>query len=722
MLNSIFRSVSKRATIQIILLLILNTLLFFTSSAQNGKIAGTIIDKKTGETLPGASVMLEGTTQGASSDFDGNFTIISVKPGTYNVVCKYVSYANKVIKDVKVGSGESVTVNFSMEEPLGDTLREVTITATLNKENVNTLFVMQKNNASVSDGISAETIKKTPDRNTSDVLKRVSGASIQDNKFAIIRGLNDRYNAAYINGAPLPSSESDRKAFSFDIFPSNLLDNLVIVKTATPELPADFAGGVIQINTKSIPDDNFQSFSVGSGYNSITTFKDKVTYTGSSTDWLGFDNGTRNLPGNLPPTLDFKQNYTTPQQKAELAKLMPNDWSLGKSTFKPNYNFQYAMAHTLRAKESSRSLGMMFALTYNINNSFNTSIRRDFLEDRDSLTGKYAQDFEYNDKNYITNTLAGALANFSFKINDKNSITLKNIYSINSENRVSMREGIREYYNAIKTLEKSSLRWFTENKLLTSQVVGKHLIGEKIKLNWIGGYSNINRNIPNLRKMTYTKASQKYDPTNPDEPEPEYEAAIQLTGTSPSTGGNFFYSSNIESMYNFNADVSIPLDFKSIKLSNEIKVGSGYQLREREFDARFLGFTRYAVPGKIYFDNSLLKLDESQIFSSQNLGLLSNGKGGFKLEEASKPNDSYDASSNLFSSFVMSDTRFQSWFRMVWGARLENFSQRLSSFEDDGTPVILAITKPYRVRSFVNWLHLVFMISLPTFRSEGINT
>ena len=100
----------------------------------------------------------------------------------------------------------------------------------------------------MSDGISAESIKKTPDRTTSDVLKRVSGASIQDNKFVIIRGLNDRYNAAYINGAPLPSSESDRKAFSFDIFPANLLDNLVVVKTAAPDQPADFAGGISVLN------------------------------------------------------------------------------------------------------------------------------------------------------------------------------------------------------------------------------------------------------------------------------------------------------------------------------------------------------------------------------------------------------------------------------------------------------------------------------------------
>ncbi|HEY1041081.1 MAG TPA: TonB-dependent receptor, partial [Bacteroidia bacterium] len=501
--------------------------------------------------------------------------------------------------------------------------------------------------------------------------------------------LNDRYNAAYINGAPLPSTESDRKAFSFDIFPSNLLDNLVIVKTATPELPADFAGGVIQINTKSIPEENFQTVAASTGYNTLTTNKEQYTYKGSKTDWLGFDNGARNIPNGLPETYDFKHNYTTPQKKAELAKFMPNEWALETQKFAPNYSFQYTIAQSFKAKEKPRNFGMICGVTYNRNNTFNTSIRREFQEDIDPTTNKYTQDFELKDRNYISNVLIGVLGNFSYKINDKHSISLKNMYSINTEDRVTMRDGIREYYNVIKTLEKSSVRWFTENKLYTSQLVGKHLLGKSIKLNWIGGFSNVDRNIPNLRRMTYTKASRKYDPTDPYEPDPVYEAAINITGTSPSTGGNFFYSRNKENMYSFVSDVAIPIEWKKIKLSTEIKAGGGYQRRVRDFDARFLGFTRYQIPGKTVFDKSLLVLPEEDIFAPENLGMLANGKGGFKLEEASKPNDSYDASSQLSSGFVMFDHRFRSWLRLIWGARMEHFNQRLGSFEDDGTPVVV---------------------------------
>jgi len=281
--------------------------------AQTGKISGTILDSKTGETLPGAIVLIDGTQKAASADFDGKFVISAVPAGKVTLVISYISYTTKKIAEVSVRANDVTDVNIQLDPSTSTDLQEVEVVVTLNKENNTALILQQKNNASVSDGISAETIKKTPDRSTSDVIKRVSGATIQDNKFAIIRGMNDRYVSAYLNGAPLPSSESDRKAFSFDIFPANLLDNIVILKTATPDLPGDFAGGVIQVNTKSIPDKSFYSLSIGTGYNTQTTFKEFKTYEGGKRDWLGIDDGTRALPGGLPGTSEYGE--TTPPRE-----------------------------------------------------------------------------------------------------------------------------------------------------------------------------------------------------------------------------------------------------------------------------------------------------------------------------------------------------------------------------------------------------------------------
>jgi hypothetical protein len=338
--------------------------------SQNSIIKGNVIEEKTGKTLPGVNVIIKETKFSTITDLDGNYIIKNIPAGKYEIEFSYFGFQTKIVSEVVTTANETTDVNTSLIEK-ANVLDEVVITKTKAKaESVKSLLLMQKNNASVSDGVSAETIKKTPDKTTSDVLKRISGASIQDNKFVIIRGLNDRYNTAYINGAPLPSSEPDRKAFSFDIFPSNMLDNLIITKTATPDLPGEFAGGVVQINTKSVSDKNFQSISFGSGYNTITTGKKQVTYNGGKTDFLGFDDGTRSMSPVIPDNLTFVGlNYT---QKAEIAKNSTSDWSLKNQSFSPNLNFQYTIGHNVG------KLGMLMAVTYSKSNNYSETSRYDF--------------------------------------------------------------------------------------------------------------------------------------------------------------------------------------------------------------------------------------------------------------------------------------------------------------------------------------------------------
>jgi hypothetical protein len=193
--------------------------------SQNGTVSGIILDEANGSSLPGVNISIKSVNLSSTSDFEGKFIFRNVPVGLYEIEFSYIGYQSKVVSDVNITSGEINNLNVTLI-PQKNVLDEVVITRTRAKtESVKSLLIAQKNSANVSDGISAETIKRTPDKSTSDVLKRISGASIQDNRFVIIRGLNDRYNAAFLNGAPLPSSEPDRKAFSFDIFPSNMLDN-----------------------------------------------------------------------------------------------------------------------------------------------------------------------------------------------------------------------------------------------------------------------------------------------------------------------------------------------------------------------------------------------------------------------------------------------------------------------------------------------------------------
>lgn len=634
-----------------------------------GGLKGTVIDESNGKPIPGINVVVKNTKFALSTDMDGNYIFRSIPAGTYEVEFSSMGYASKLVSEVVIKEKEITELSPSLGEQK-NMLNEVVITRTKAKtESVKSLLIQQKNSVSVSDGISAETIKRTPDRSTSDVIKRISGASIQDNKFVIIRGLNDRYNTAYINGSPLPSSEPDRKAFSFDIFPSNMIDNLIISKTATPDLPGEFAGGVVQINTKSVPDKNFQSFSFGMGYNTVTTGKNQVSYVGGKLDDLGMDDGARDLfpiPNNLtannpndPNNVSFASAYATATQ---------GDWNLFNKTFTPNMNIQYSLGRQFSIGE--KSLGALVSLTYNKTNTLFETTRRNYndsgVEGEPNILSENFNDMSYNEQ-----VLAGALANFSFKINNNNSISLKNIYSINSEDKVILRTGQSGIDQEPPYFDfKNNARWFTSNKILSSQLNGDHYFSKsKVKINWNGSISKVNRSIPNLRRNSYLSYGT-----------PDYVAQIAQTVNFQS-GGNIFYSENDETISFAKTDFSKKFSFGE-KASAEIKVGASMQNRDRTFAAKLLG---YVTMNNFEPTNALLTLPESEIFNPANMGALGNGFNGFSMLNVTKPSDQYIASSKLNSAYAMVDNVFDKW-RFVWGVRMENFTQTLDS-ENDAGPV-----------------------------------
>ncbi len=628
--------------------------------SQTSIIKGTVLDDKSGKTLPGVDITVINTKFSASTDYDGNFIIRDVPVGTYEVQIYTSSYKTKILSEVVVKANDATTLTVSLEESK-NVLKEVVVTRTRAKvESVKSLLLQQKNSASVSDGISAESIKRTPDKNTSDVLKRISGASIQDNKFVIIRGLNDRYNAAVLNGAPLPSSEPDRKAFSFDIFPSNMLDNLIITKTATPDLPGEFAGGVVQINTKSVPDKNFQTLSIGSGYNTITTFKTQRTYKGSSTDFLGFDNGVRDLPSSMPSQIAY--NALPLQEKSIIAKDFNYDWAINDARFKPNTSIQYSLGHHLDFGE--KVFGVLLSFTHNATNNFNDVRRFDYRDEERFQTN------DYNDKNYSQQILTAALANFSLKFNANNSINFKNIYSINSTDLVVERYGQTEVNDPRTTV--SDVRWFTSSKIYSGQLNGDHYFETpKIKLNWTGFYSNIDRSIPNLRRNAYSIG----DPNSSDPIENTPSSLVATSGGSTDNGGSMFFSENKESIEGAKLDLSRKFTIGE-EFINEIKVGAFTQKRKRDFYARQLFFLASTSGGT--FDSELLKLPNETIFTQANLGVISPGVNGFTLNETTQSRDAYQAGSDLNAAYLMMDNKYKA-FRLVWGARFENFVQTLNA-------------------------------------------
>src|SRR6476661_7595185 len=292
-------------------LLCMNALAF----AQQGAIVGKVTDKKTGEGVIGATVLVTGTTQAAPVNVDGSYTL-PLAPGTYNITMTYVGYKPLSFTGIEVRSKQNTTLNAVMEEN-ATALTEVTVTGVKQTGTEVALIQDLKKSEVVVSGMSNDQIVKTLDRDAAEVVKRIPGVTVQNNNFIVIRGLAERYNTVLLNDALTPSAEVDTRSFSFDILPSSVIDRVLIFKSGAPELQGEFGGGVVKVYTKNSVLENSTSLTLSGWSRSVNTFQSTFLQSDhSSTDFLGFDNGQRKLPGTLTGFDPSQQQTTTANQLA----------------------------------------------------------------------------------------------------------------------------------------------------------------------------------------------------------------------------------------------------------------------------------------------------------------------------------------------------------------------------------------------------------------------
>lgn len=456
-----------------------------------GNIKGTVTDKATREPLTGATVQLVGTTLGVVADLDGNYQFTDVKNGTYAIIIKYIGYKEIVKNGVKV-SNTPLTLSFEMEAD-AQALGEVAVVAQMKKNTDVAMMTDQRRSLVVQSGVSAQQISKTQDKDAGEVIKRVPGVSIIDDKFVMVRGLSQRYNNVWINGSAVPSSEADSRAFSFDIIPSSQLDNMVIVKSPAPEYPADFTGGFILVNTKDMPSENALNISVGGNINDQTHFGNFLYNKGSATDFLGFDNGLRTLQTGMKGAMN---TYPGSKNIDVLNNGLNNDWTV--RSMKPAGDFKFNLAYNHRwDTESGRSYGMLAAVNYS--NTYKT-----YLDMENSLYGVYDTTNDKsvymrhsNDDQYSQDSRLGAMLNLTFQpSNSHHRYEWKNIFNQIGKNRYTERRG----FNAQNDEEHKMEYYYSSRTTYNTQFTGKHTF-DRSRWDWSGGYAYANRNLPDRRRI-----------------------------------------------------------------------------------------------------------------------------------------------------------------------------------------------------------------------------
>ncbi|MQN35759.1 outer membrane beta-barrel protein, partial [Prevotella copri] len=459
------------------------------------QIKGVVIDQKSKETLIGAVVTVDGTNVKAITNIDGNFLIDGMKKDkTYTLYINYVGYKTQKIDGVQAKDADQVIAL----QPDEQQLKEVTVTAVERRNTDAAMIQVAKNSPVIVSNVSAQEISRTQDTNAGEVIRRVPGVSLIDDKFVMVRGLSQRYNNVWVNGGAVPSSEADSRAFSFDIIPSSQIDNLTIVKSPTAEYPADYSGGFIIVNTKEIPAENSFNIAVGGNWNTSSAFKDFSYSKGSGTDFLGFDNGLRNLNGgihaDLNPQLDANGKPVSDYATSLLGNGFNNDWLIKNK--KPLGDLKLAASLNQRWMLGGRTLGMLAALNY-------TNEYRTYENMENNLYGIYdAANDKPNylrhsvDDQYNNNVRLGAMINFTFLSKDGNhKYQLKNIFNQLATSRYTWRDGV----SAQSNLERSAEYYYRSRTTYNGQLTGKHTFTSDA-LDWSIGYAYANRHLPDRRR------------------------------------------------------------------------------------------------------------------------------------------------------------------------------------------------------------------------------
>lgn len=657
------KSIKSRLTLNTILFLFVVTTVY----GQTGVINGTIKNNLSQEVINGVTIRIVGTSQAVSSNHLGNFEIQKIEPGIYNLQISSLTYQTLLIEDLKVEADKIQTLHLELSPKAESSIEEVVISATrLHNTNMAVLTEIKAAHQVVS-GISQQQIKMSQDRDAAQVMSRIPGLTIIDNRFAMIRGIPERYNQVMLNNAIAPSTEIDIRTFSFDLIPSAVLERMMIYKSGSPENPGDFSGGLIKVYTNSASSENFTTFSIGSNYRVNTTFKPYVYNRTSSTDFLGFNDGSRKLPKGFP-TENIRSLPNSSPVRTEAPKLLNNDLSYNTTSTIPDINFGFNMGRSWNISKSKR-LSMLSAINYAQSYQYYT---RDFLryEKQDpSDFGMIAPPrFKYIDERYEKENRIGLLSNWALIIDPFNKIEFKNLFNQIGENITILRNG-RDFVQHGNQDRRNYMYEYRARSIYSGQLEGVHRFdGGLTSINWVVGSNYLKENQPDLRRFRTTQLNEESN---------QYNMELPPSSNLFDTGRYFGRLKEI----GVNNSTSVEHQFGG-SLENPILLKTGYlvEYRKRDFGSRY--FSYKAGSDAMSDDlNRLIILPLNQIFADNNFR-----QDGFITEEGTNPIDSYNGTS-LLSAVFFGATVPVGNFTLVGGFRGEYNNLKLSSHDAAGNPI-----------------------------------
>lgn len=602
---------------------------------ETGLIRGQVRSSETRAPIEGARVYARGVDAQAVTDANGTF-LLEVSVGVHSAYVIHPKFSDQTATDIVVAAQQTAEATIEMT-PAAAQLDDVVITAPHIKGGVASVLSERRQASSVQDALGAEDIAKSPDGSASSATRRIVGASIVGGQFLLVRGLGGRYSNTRLNGVPLPSTDPDLPGFQLDLFPTSLLSGLTVSKTFSADIPADFAGGSLNVETRTFPEEFMLRLSASGTYNTETTGRDILSYEGGATDYLGFDDGTRALPDGVPEErVAVTRGGFSGDEVGEFSSLFSNKWELLDSTAYPNLSLGFSVGDTLGL--GAGKLGYFLTLGYR--NSVSryqeqlTSPRLEGVGDDQRITPRETLWREVGSRN----AQIGTLGTVSYAPNDDHSLSVVSLLTQSGSDQASRITGLSE--REARNIDQQQLRYI-ERQLLFNQLLGKHdKLGDTLNIDWQLNTSRTLRDQPDTRGLVYREEPAGY--------------TLQ-----PGVGsGERLYTGLEQVDYGGGVDLEVPL-----LTTGAAKAGYLGRTSERNFRAR-----RFRLSAATSADRLL---PPEEFFEPDLAG------EQWRFNEVTRADDGFDAQEDLHAAYGLLELPVLTPLRLVAGLRIERFRQRI---------------------------------------------
>lgn len=437
-----------------------------TAGQGNGGIKGRIVEFETSQPLPGASVFIVELKKGVQSDESGYYKFTGVPAGKYTLQVSYISFTTEKVA-VTINAGKEATYDVKLQG--SNQLTEVVVKG-VGKSRAPVAHATEKQvlqeikaSQSIVSGISSQQISKSADRNAAEVVAKIAGVSVRDDKFVVVRGMNERYNLTYLNDNIAPSTELYSRAFALNLLPTRIIDKILVYKSPAPDLLGDMAGGAVKIYTKDAITVKHFDVDFNIGVRPTTAFNNNfLTYKGSKTDFLGFDNGTRALPNTVPQYGDFtKAKISQQQYVSSFSDILQHR----RKTALPN--LQLTANYYDAFKVFGKTLSSLTSFSYK-NESRQNEVERSQRAYALNDGGGYNLTNETQSTETAQMTL---LQNFSYRINNRINLRFKNFLLQQGESATVVKQTRNLLYPTID--KNGTIQW---NKVISSNDEDKNIV------------------------------------------------------------------------------------------------------------------------------------------------------------------------------------------------------------------------------------------------------